>query len=84
MEVIYTYLTSVEFRDKIQNIVEAFQTMKWDLDREKRAMEKIWSSREKQLERVISNTARLYGDMQGLIGSKLEKVEYLELGSWEI
>jgi hypothetical protein len=28
MEVIYTYLTSVEFRDKIQNIVEAFQTMK--------------------------------------------------------
>ncbi len=83
MEVIYNYLTSVEFRDKIQNIVEAFQTMKWDLDREKRAMEKIWSSREKQLERVISNTARLYGDMQGLIGSKLEKVEYLELGSGE-
>lgn len=83
MELIYTYLTSTEFRDKIQNIIEAFQTMKDSLDQEKRAMEKIWSSREKQLDRVISNTARLYGDMQGLIGSKLQTVEYLELGSGE-
>jgi hypothetical protein len=83
MEVIYNYLTSTEFRDKIQNIIEAFQTMKDSLESEKRAMDKIWASREKQLDRVISNTARLYGDMQGLIGSKLQTVEYLELGSGE-
>ncbi len=80
MEVLYNYLISPEFKAKIENIVEAFQTMKDDLDREKRAMEKMWSSREKQLSRVIDNTARLYGDMQGLIGSKLGTVEYLELG----
>ncbi len=80
MEVIYNYLISPEFKAKIENIVEAFSTMKDDLDREKRAMEKMWSAREKQLTRVIDNTARLYGDMQGLIGSRLEKVEYLELG----
>jgi hypothetical protein len=47
-------------------------------------MERIWAAREKQLDRVIGNTARLYGDMQWLIGSKLEKVDYLELGSGEI
>lgn len=81
MEVLYNYLISPEFKAKIENIVEAFQTMKDDLDREKRAMEKMWSAREKQLSRVIDNTARLYGDMQGLIGSKLEKVDYLELES---
>ena len=83
MEVLYNYLISPEFKAKIENIVEAFQTMKDDLDREKRAMEKMWSSREKQLSRVIDNTARLYGDMQGLIGSKLGTVEYLELGGGE-
>jgi len=81
MEVLYNYLISPEFKAKIENIVEAFQTMKDDLDREKRAMEKMWSAREKQLSRVIDNTARLYGDMQGLIGSKLGTVEYLELES---
>ena len=83
MEALYHYLISPEFKAKIENIVEAFQTMKDDLDREKRAMEKMWSAREKQLSRVIDNTARLYGDMQGLIGSKLEKVDYLELESGE-
>lgn len=83
MEIIYNYLISPEFKAKIENIVEAFSTMKDDLDREKRAMEKIWSSREKQLTRVIDNTARLYGDVQWLIGSKLERVELLELGSAE-
>ncbi len=83
MEVLYNYLISPEFKAKIENIVEAFQTMKDDLDREKRAMEKMWSAREKQLSRVIDNTARLYGDMQGLIGSQLGTVEYLELWGGE-
>ncbi|MFZ4462162.1 MAG: DUF2130 domain-containing protein [Patescibacteria group bacterium] len=83
MEVLYNYLTSTEFRDKIQNIVEAFTTMKDQLDSEKRAMERIWANREKQLERVISNTARLYGDMQGLIGAKLPGVSYFELEAGE-
>ena len=83
MDMLYSYLTSTEFRDKIQNIIEAFQSMKDSLESEKRSMERIWASREKQLDRVISNTSRLYGDMQGLIGAQLPKVEYLELGSGE-
>jgi hypothetical protein len=64
MDMLYAYLTSTEFRDKIQNIIEAFQTMKESLESEKRSMERIWAAREKQLDRVIGNTARLYGDMQ--------------------
>ena len=83
MEVLYNYLVSPEFKAKIENIIEAFSSMKHDLDREKRSMERMWSAREKQLSRVIDNTARLYGDMQGILGSQLETVEYLELGSEE-
>ncbi|MBW2637012.1 MAG: DUF2130 domain-containing protein, partial [Deltaproteobacteria bacterium] len=62
MEVLYTYLSGTEFRQKVEAIVEAFVTMKKDLDQEKRAMTKIWSKREKQIERVINNTAGMYGD----------------------
>ena len=60
MEVLYGYLTSPEFRDKIQNIVEAFQTLQDELQKEKRAMESIWARREKQLGRIIGNTGKLY------------------------
>lgn len=79
----YNYLTSPEFRDKIENIIEAFENMKSSLEQEKRAMERIWSAREKQLERVIGNTAKLYGDMQGLIGTQLQGVKYFELPEGE-
>jgi hypothetical protein len=43
--------------------------MKNDLDQEKRAMNKIWSKREKQIERVINNISGMYGDMQEIIGA---------------
>lgn len=79
MEIIYTYLTSSDFKAKIENIVEAFSSLKEELEREKRAMEKIWAGREKQLDRVLLNTSRLYGDMQWLIGANFQKIENLEL-----
>ncbi len=81
MEVLYTYLTSSEFRDKIQNIVESFQLLKNGLDSERRSMERIWATREKQLERIIGNTSRLYGDMHGLLGSGLKTIDAFELPS---
>ena len=61
--------------------MEAFVAMKSDLDAEKRSMEKIWSKRTAQLERVIKNTAGMYGDLQGIIGSALPEVKILELPS---
>jgi hypothetical protein len=53
--------------------------MKNDLDQEKRAMNKIWAKREKQIERVINNVSGMYGDMQGIIGASLPQINNLEL-----
>lgn len=83
MEVLYNYLTSEQFKAKIENIVEAFTMMKADLEKEKNAMSRIWSSREKQLDSVIRNTSSLYGDMQGLLGNGMRKVQSLELPGGE-
>ncbi|MBX7150093.1 DUF2130 domain-containing protein [bacterium] len=79
MEMMYTYLSGQEFRQRIEAIVESFSAMKEDLDSEKRAMEKIWSKREKQIERVLLNTSRLYGELQGIIGQSLQPISNLEL-----
>jgi hypothetical protein len=53
--------------------------MKEDLDQEKRAITRTWAKREKQIERVITNTARMYGDMQGIIGASLPQIKMLEI-----
>ncbi len=79
MEIMYRYLSGPEFRQKIEAIAEAFRQMKIDLDAEKTAMNKIWSKREKQIERVIINTTHLYGSLQGIIGQSLEPIPKLEL-----
>lgn len=84
MEVIFNYLTSVEFRQKIESIVDAFTSMKNDLDNEKRAMQKIWSKRDKEIQRVLENTVGMYGDLQGLMGASLKEIKSLELPEPEI
>ncbi len=81
MEAIYNYLSGPEFRHRVEAIVESFKTMQEDLESEKRAMTKIWAKREKHIERVVSNTSRMYGDMQGIIGATLPEIKSLELGS---
>jgi len=79
MEVLYGYLSGPEFSQRIEAIVGSFIAMKNDLDQEKRAMNKIWAKREKQIERVINNISGMYGDMQGIVGASLPQIKSLEL-----
>jgi hypothetical protein len=79
MEALYGYLSGPEFSQRVEAIVGSFASMKNDLDQEKRAMNKIWSKREKQIERVINNVSGMHGDMQGIIGASLPSVKSLEL-----
>ena len=81
MEVVYNYLTSAKFKDKVENIIDAFRQMQDQVAEERRAFESRWKKREQLLEQVIKNTGGMYGDLGGMLGGKLEKVEYLELGS---
>lgn len=79
MEMLYQYLAGTQFQQKITGIVEAFESMQMQIIREKRAMEKQWKEREKQIERVVKNTVGLYGDMQGIIGGQIPSIPALEL-----
>lgn len=77
MEIIYSYLSGVEFRQRIEAIVEAFSSMKSTLDKEKLYFEKSWAEKEKQIQKVIRNTVGIYGDISGVV--QLQKIEALEL-----
>jgi hypothetical protein len=83
METLYQYLAGVEFKQKIEGIVEAFTSMQDQLNRERRAMERQWKQREKEIERVVKNTVGLYGDMQGIIGGQIPVIPALELDDAE-
>ena len=79
MDLLYRYLAGDQFRHKVQGIVEAFTALQEQLLRERRAMERQWKEREKQIERVITNTVGMYGEMSGILGGTLPSIPALEL-----
>jgi len=82
-EVIYNYLCSAEFSNRVGAIVEASVAMKKVLDQEKRAYTKIWAEREKQISRVEANMIGVYGDIKGIAGMSIPGIRSLELPSGE-
>jgi len=85
LELLYKYLSGIEFRQRVEAIVEAFERMRQDLDQERRAAERQWAKRIKQIESVTFNISGMYGDLQGLVPAlpsiaRLELPEAIELG----
>lgn len=81
MEMIYEYLTGPRFRHRVEAIVEAFSTMRKDLDVERKAITKQWAKREEQLTRVMTATVGMYGDLQGIAGASLQEIDGLDIKS---
>lgn len=79
MGLLYSYLTSNEFKMQIEAIVEGFTQMQADLDAEKRAMARIWKQREKQITKVLDNTTGMYGSIRGIAGNAIGHIKALEL-----
>lgn len=83
MELLYEFLTSNEFRMEIEGIVEGFTQLQNDLQKEKNAMNRMWSQREKQIQKVILNTVNMYGSIKGIAGNAVQDVKQLELDGGE-
>ena len=79
MEMLYKYLSSEEFSSKISMMVDVFSQLKIWIDSERRAMEKNWKKREKDLERATFAITWMYGELESLMGQALPWSEKLEL-----
>ncbi|WP_187928169.1 DUF2130 domain-containing protein [Helicobacter pylori] len=80
VDLLYHYLTSSEFSMQVNAIIEGFEQLRADLESEKRAMARIWKSREKQIEKVFEGTINMYGSIKGIVGNAIGQVKVLELG----
>jgi hypothetical protein len=78
MQMLYNYLTGIEFRGQIEAIVEGFIAMRNSITKERVQMEKMWKEREKQLEKVLLNTSGLYGSVKGIAGASISDIPLLD------
>jgi len=77
MQMLYDYLTSTEFRLQVGAIIEGFTELHDSYTQEKRAMERIWKQREKQLEKVLLNTNHFIGSIKGIAGSSIPELKQI-------
>jgi len=79
-EEVYDYVNSVEFAHRVESIVEAFNTLNEDLEKEKRWFAQKWSRQEKEIRKIVDNTHGMYGELQGVTGRSLPEIKALEPG----
>lgn len=80
MHLLYDYLTSTEFAEQWKAIREGFMSMKISIQKERDTMERLWKSREKQLEKVLLNAAHIRGSIEGISGMDSVDLNLLESG----
>jgi hypothetical protein len=79
-EALFGFITSHEFVQQIESMVETYQEMTIQLSKEKVAMQKIWAQREAQSQRLLASTANIVGSMQGHVGhTAMPRIKGLEL-----
>ncbi len=79
MELMYSYLSGVEFRHRVEAIVEAFTNMQAEIEKEKRYFSNKWSRDEKNIRMVIDNTYGMHGDLKAIIGKTLPQIKGLDV-----
>jgi hypothetical protein len=79
MEMIYGYVTGVEFRQKLEAAFESYREMQEDLLKEKTLIMTQWAKREKRLFKAMENLVCLYGDVRGIAGGAVQEIKSLEM-----
>ena len=80
---LYEYVTSHEFRQQLDALVEVYSEMQYQLDKEKAAYERIWKAREGQIKRLVTSTANVVGSIQGRVGSSALQIKGLDFPELE-
>lgn len=78
MSMMYDYLTSSEFNEQWKAIREGFMSMRLSIQKEREAMERLWKSREKQLDKVLLNAAHIRGSVEGIAGNDTIQMNLLD------
>ncbi|MEX0668150.1 MAG: DUF2130 domain-containing protein [Candidatus Saccharimonadales bacterium] len=84
-DALYNFVTSHEFVQQVESMVETYKSMNEQITKERVAFERTWALREKQAQGLLLSTANIVGSIQGQIGqSSMPKIRGLELlGSGE-
>lgn len=77
---LYDFVTSREFTEQLERMIEIYLDMKSQVTRERVSMERSLKQREVQIDRLLTGVSGIYGSMQGIAGSALPQIKSLQSG----
>lgn len=75
MELLYNYICSPQFTQRVKSVADGFAVMRQELEAEKMAMTRIWKKREAQLTRMTDGLLGVVGDLQGIGQESLAQLD---------
>lgn len=79
MEQVYHYLTGTRFRQRVEAVIEKFNDLRDDLDKERKFMGRQWAKRETQILAAVESTFGMVGDLQGIAGKAMPEIPSLDM-----
>jgi hypothetical protein len=74
---LYSYLTSEEFKNIFESIIDGFQEIKESHQSEQITLKRMWVKREKLMEKILFSSVEFYGNMRAISG-EIPMVKMLE------
>ena len=74
MEYLHRFLTGPEFRSRVESMIQSYNKLQIEMEKEKRAAKSRWAQQEKAIRLLVDNTYGLFGDFQGLLGGELSEL----------
>lgn len=78
-EILWNYLTSIEFKQRLEAFYDAYTQIKEDLKKEQEWFRRKWAKQDKNIEQLSESILGMHGDMQGIIGRSLPEIKALEM-----
>lgn len=78
-EALYSFVTSHEFQQQVEALVEVYKEMTEQITKERMVFEKSWKSREAQVKRLFMSTAGIVGTVGGIAGNSMPQIRGLEV-----
>ena len=77
-EILWNYLTSIEFKQRVDAIYESYNGLLDELKREKDWFTKKWAREEKSIGLIKDNLLGMHGDLEGIVGKTLPEIEEIK------
>lgn len=78
-DILWNYLTSAQFTNRMQAIADVYTSMRDDLEKEKVFFKKKWAKQELSIQKITDSIYEMHGELEGIMGKELAEIKGLDV-----